>query len=287
MPHTLSPLRYPGGKAQLGPYLAELIELNSINDGYYLEPYAGGAGAAWYLLLKGHVKFVGINDASLPVASFWRSVFKNTDELLRLISDTEITVSEHQKQKNIFKDSKNFSEIDVGFAAFFLNRTNRSGIFGAGPIGGYKQQGDYRIDARFNKTSLLKKIQALALYASRVEVTQKDALDFISEDVIHKLPPEKCLIYCDPPYYENGKQLYLNYYIAKDHQKLAERLRRIKRFRWLLSYDNSAIIKNLYPDCHITPLGISHSANIRKRGQELLITPNQTNIPLRESIEVA
>lgn len=284
-----SPLRYPGGKGQLGAYLSELIELNSINDGYYLEPYAGGAGAAWFLLLKGYVRYVGINDASRPVASFWQSVFENTDELLGLINDTDISIQEHKMQKNIFLHNKDFSKVEVGFSAFFLNRTNRSGIFNAGPIGGYNQKGNYKIDARFNKTDLMKRIETLALYSSRVKVTQKDALDFISEDIVQTLCPKNCLIYCDPPYYEQGRNLYLDYYKEKDHIKLAERLKRIKRFRWLLSYDDTDFVKSLYSenDCSITRMGISHSANLRKKGKEVLINPLQTKTPSKEYIEVA
>lgn len=284
-----SPLRYPGGKGLLGAYFADLIELNSLNDGCYVEPYAGGAGAAWYLLLKGYVDSVVINDASRPVAAFWRSVFEDTEKLLRLVNDTKVTIREHKKQKKIFANDDDFTDLEVGFSAFFLNRTNRSGIFNAGPIGGLDQTGNYKIDARYNKKGLTERINSLALYAPKVKVMQKDALDFISQDVVQKLKPQNCLIYLDPPYYEQGRKLYMDYYIAKDHQQLATRLKKIKKFKWLLSYDESDFIRNLYSDKRftITPMSIAHSANVRKKGRELLITPKQTIIPPNKSLEVA
>jgi len=284
-----SPLRYPGGKGRLGQYLAELVELNSISDGTYVEPYAGGAGAAWFLLLKGYVGRVKINDASVSIAAFWRSVFEETDELLRMVSETEITVDEHRKQTAIFRDTENHSIAELGFAAFFLNRTSRSGILNAGPIGGYDQTGNYKIDARYNKEGLQKRIEALALYAARVDVSQKDALEFISQNVVNALKPEKCLIYCDPPYFEKGRKLYLDYYKNSDHRKLAGRLKKLKRFKWLLSYDDTKFTRKLFDggDYRISNLSISHSANLHRRGKEIIVTPKHLNVPEQQNLRVA
>ena len=52
---THSPLRYPGGKSILSPLLGNFIEINNLLDGIYIEPYAGGAGAALKLLFSEYV----------------------------------------------------------------------------------------------------------------------------------------------------------------------------------------------------------------------------------------
>ena len=59
--------------------------------------------------------------------------------------------------KNDFKIFKKTS-YELGFAAFYLNRTNRSGILNAGVIGGKKQDGKWEMDARFNRDNLASRI---------------------------------------------------------------------------------------------------------------------------------
>ena len=53
-----SPLRYPGGKGKLARFVADVIRSNDLQDGSYVEPYAGGAGVAFELLLTGIVRRV-------------------------------------------------------------------------------------------------------------------------------------------------------------------------------------------------------------------------------------
>ncbi len=48
--------------------------------------------------------------------------------------------------------------LDVGFSTFFLNRTNVSGVIKGGIIGGQEQQGEYKIDARYNGQNLIRKL---------------------------------------------------------------------------------------------------------------------------------
>ena len=50
-----SPLRYPGGKAQLFPLVRDIIVANRLNGATYIEPFAGGAGLA--LKLEPEPKF--------------------------------------------------------------------------------------------------------------------------------------------------------------------------------------------------------------------------------------
>jgi DNA adenine methylase len=74
MPEVASPLRYPGGKAVLVKFLAEVIVNNRLQDGIYAEPYAGGAGAALSLLFSEHVHRIVLNDADPCVYAFWDTI---------------------------------------------------------------------------------------------------------------------------------------------------------------------------------------------------------------------
>lgn len=81
-----------------------------------------------------------------------------TEDFINIIKSTTIDIDTWHIQKNIRKNLTDYSILEIGFSTFFLNRTNRSGIIDkAGPIGGFKQNGNYLIDCRFNKESLIKK----------------------------------------------------------------------------------------------------------------------------------
>jgi DNA adenine methylase len=134
-----SPLRYPGGKSKLTAYVLETMKLNGLEGAVYVEPFAGGCSIAWYLLLNGHARKVYINDLDPAIHAFWYCVLYKTDELCELIRTTSVTMDEWHKQREIYRKSTN-DYLPLGFATFFLNRTNRSGIIKAGVIGGLEQK---------------------------------------------------------------------------------------------------------------------------------------------------
>ena len=134
-----SPLRYPGGKGKLAKFMAAIVRANRLSDGRYVEPFAGGAGIAWELLITGVVRRVLINDISPQVFAFWASVLRHTDELCRLIRDVPLSVEEWDRQKDVFRAPEDASTLELGFSCFYLNRTNRSGILNGGLIGGRNQ----------------------------------------------------------------------------------------------------------------------------------------------------
>ena len=171
----LSPLRYPGGKSRLAPYISELIRCQEYRPTSYAEPFAGGAGAALKLLANEAVKTIYINDLSPGIAAFWRSVFNCNKEFVAKIYETPITMDKWYEQRDIFKNPEKYDDITLGFATFFLNRCNRSGILTAGPIGGMNQSGKWKIDARFNRPNLADKITFLGNYNKMVSVKQLDA----------------------------------------------------------------------------------------------------------------
>ncbi|TOD09223.1 DNA adenine methylase, partial [Vibrio parahaemolyticus] len=165
-----SPLRYPGGKSKLTAYVVETLKLNELEGGTYVEPFAGGCAIAWYLLLEGHVENVWINDLDPAIHAFWYSVLNRTDDLCQLIENTDVTIEEWHIQKSIYANDRTNS-LELGFATFFLNRTNRSGIIKAGVIGGLEQNGNYLLDCRFNKERLIEQIRAIAACRDNIILT--------------------------------------------------------------------------------------------------------------------
>ena len=237
-------MRYPGGKARICNYFKRIIERNLLYDCIYIEPYAGGASVALSLLFNEYVSSVVINDIDRSIYAFWYSVLNRTDELCNLIKITPVTVDNWKKQKKIQNSKDDCDLLKLGFSTFFLNRTNRSGILNAGLIGGKRQKGKWKIDARYNKQDLIKRIKEIAHYKDRIELHNIDAIKLIRMQ--RKGLNEQSIFYLDPPYYRKGKDLYLNSYGNNDHEKVAEEVKRIVKPRWIITYDNVKPIRDIY-----------------------------------------
>lgn len=271
-----TPLRYPGGKGRLSNFVREIIDLNGLRGGEYVELYAGGAGIAMTLLLNNVVARVHINDLNRSIYVFWNAVLHNCDALCNRIIDTEVTIEEWHKQRAVQINIESTS-FDLAFSTFFLNRTNRSGIIGAGVIGGKGQAGDWKLDARFNKIDLVARIKKIAAMADRISLYRCDAADFIR----HELPniSNRALVYLDPPYYAKGKELYQNHYQHADHAEIAILAATMKQ-KWLVTYDDVEHIKNLYAKFPQRNFGLQYSVNGRYCGTEVLITKSDLVLPV-------
>ena len=276
--HHFTPLRYPGGKASSAEYVKEIIRANKLYDGEYVEPYAGGAAIGLELMFQSTFREICINDVSRHVYSFWKSVLNETDELCRLIRNTRLSVASWDRQKRIFANPRDHDYVEIGFATFFLNRTNRSGIFNGGIIGGRDQSGPWKIDARYNVDELVFRIESIAKMKNRIKLTRSDAISFLQ----FGLPkwPKKTLIYLDPPYYDRGRELYYDYYQPKDHADVAGLIKRKMASRsWIVSYDNVRAIKNLYSDFRSIVYNVGYSARERRIGKEVMFFSPKLEIP--------
>lgn len=271
-----TPLRYPGGKGKLTDYLKLLLVQNGLIDGEYCEPYAGGAGIALNLLMDGYVSAIHLNDLNRGVYSFWRTILTKPDEFCARIESTPINMDEWYRQRETaFDESAN--EFEVGFATFFLNRCNRSGIIKGGVVGGKAQEGPWKLDARFKKEALINRIERIALRSKQIHVYNYDAVDLITE-VLPQLP-SNTLVYLDPPYYVKGSGLYQNFYTHEDHEKIAKLVLAKITHPWLVSYDHAPEIISMYQGCRSISYGINYSAQNRYKGAEAMFFSDSLKIP--------
>lgn len=264
-----SPFRYPGGKAPLADFFESSIEALGLSQPTYVEPYAGGAGAGLALLYKGVVGRVVINDLDRSIYATWESMLHRTDEFLQRLEDVPLTVDEWLRQREIYRrrDDEGLDPLDLGFATFYLNRTNRSGVLRGGIIGGLGQSGMYKMDARFNKETLRSRIEQLAAHRSKIRVSQQDGVGRLQ----HWLPKENVFAYVDPPYYEKGGYLYLNSFSAGQHQSLATRLNSLAETNWVLTYDAVGPIRAMYGQRTMLDYRLHYSANQRELASELMV----------------
>ncbi|MEW9681563.1 DNA adenine methylase [Pseudomonas sp. TE50-2] len=283
-----SPLRYPGGKASLTAFLTDVIELNDLRGRSYYEPYAGGAGAALSLLRNNVVSNIYINDADQRVYAFWNAALKESARFVDAIFDVPLTISEWHNQKEICNSPGAYDQFSVGFAAFYMNRCNRSGVLtGAGPIGGYEQSGKWTLDVRFNRETLAERILAMAKVNDRIMLTNMDAIDFLKEKLPRGKFRSKVFVYFDPPYVNKGQRLYLNSYLSRDHKAVSKYIASQKALNWLLSYDDTDLVRELYSGFNLFNLPVRYSLQQKKLMQELIIAPNHLKLPTMATVSGA
>ena len=276
MPVTDTPLRYPGGKSQLTPLIVDILKQNDLVYGEYAEPFAGGAGIAMSLLLNDYVSKVYLNDIDPAIYAFWVSVLDHTDLLCERIDRIPVTIDEWHRQREVFLDIACPSILDKGFSTLFLNRTNRSGILRGGVIGGLTQNGNYKLDCRFNRQDLIRKIRRIAGYRDYIEISCLDAATFLDSSIPKS--SESTLVNLDPPYFGKGPELYTNFYQPEDHAHLAKAVANLDR-RWIVTYDDTPEIRALYSDYPMFSSSLNYYAQVKRVGIEFLISQPSLILP--------
>jgi DNA adenine methylase len=268
-----SPLRYPGGKWRLAAFFQQLITLNFRRPPIYMEPYAGGASLALNLLYADKVEEIFLNDLDPAIYAFWHSVLNRTKSLIHLIERTNVTPAEWRRQKKVYAAGIAAGKLSLGFATFFLNRTNHSGILNAGMIGGNAQSGDWKLDARYNREELIARIATIASERRRIHFCNADAADFVRSNARLK----NTLTYFDPPYYRPA-HLYLNTYMPDDHARMRDFVLRL-RSQWIVSYDDVSQIRKLYKNLPYRRVQLLHTARAARQGKEVIFFSPDLKVP--------
>lgn len=277
-----SPLRYPGGKGKLASFMEYMIDQLGHRGGTYIEPFAGGAGIAMELLLRNVVSRIVINDYDKAIWSFWKAILTETDRFVEEIRTVPLTVDEWQKQHEILVTQNDKYSFELGFAAFYLNRTNRSGIIKGGVIGGQEQAKDWKMDVRFKREELVTRIQRIAARKKDIKLYNKDVNSFIKNYV--PLYEENALIYFDPPYFRKGQQLYMNFFNYKDHVRIEQEIREHVNCDWIITYDYEPQIEEIYHNYNLRLYDLNYSVSTKRKANELMIFKDGIFIPSDEEL---
>lgn len=268
-----SPLRYPGGKGKMYKQTLEILTNNNLLGCTYIEAFAGGGNLALNLLFKGNVNNIILNDLDYAIYSVWYSILNYGPQFIELIRNTPVNLEEYYHQKEIYNDT-NANILEKGFATFYLNRTNRSGIITAGPIGGYNQNGNYLIDCRFNREQLIQRVQKIYENRDRIQIFNLDAREFLIREF-----PENSFFFIDPPYYEKGGQLYRNSFDEQDHQEIAELVRNLQ-YPWIVTYDDVDDIISMYNFSDYQEYHLTYTVERKYIGTEVMFYRQDLNIQL-------
>lgn len=259
----------------MAPLVTDLLRENDLFYCEYAEPFAGGSGLALKLLLEGYVTKLYLNDIDPAIHAFWSSVLNQPEALIEKVLSAKVTIDEWHRQREIYAKSRS-TMLERGFATLFLNRTNRSGIIFGGVIGGLSQDGNYKIDCRFNKEDLVGKIRRIARHRDRIHLTKLDALEFVTT-VLPNMD-KRGLVNLDPPYFGKGPELYTNAYKEEDHRHLAKAVPKIKQ-RWMVTYDDEPVIRSLYSKFQTFASELNYSAQVKRVGAELLVLDPRLKVP--------
>ncbi len=276
MSSTLSPLRYPGGKSRFYMYVRQILDCNDLLGETYIEPFAGGAGLALKLLFNNDVKRIVINDYDTAIYAVWHSILFKTEEFCELVNNAVLEQEEWSRQREIYFARKTDNLLALGFATFFLNRTNISGVIQGGIIGGQQQTGNYKMDARFNKKTLITKINRIAKKRERIVLLNQDAKELLQPKHLNKF--HNALVYLDPPYVKKGAQLYKNAFVEKDHRELYELISHCRR-KWIVTYDICPFVADLYKPFRSSHLDVTYSVHTSKKAQEYIFFSNNLLLP--------
>lgn len=272
--YNFSPLRYPGGKTRIYDSLVKIIKSNNLSDCKYVEPYAGGSGLALALLFNNKVKKIHLNDLDRSIYAFWYSVLYKTEEFVGLIINTDINIEEWEKQKTVQANKDTEDLLCLGFSTLFLNRTNRSGIMKAGVIGGQDQSGDYKMDCRYDKIELIRRITNISKYKSRISISNSESMELIN--LLRN--DDKVFLYLDPPYYKKGPELYMNYFEHENHKELSDYLSKLD-LKFIVSYDDCPEIRNLYSGYRYRTYTLNHSVSNKGNGKEIMFFSKNLIVP--------
>lgn len=267
-----SPLRYPGGKACIFNFVAKLFYENNLIGINYAEPYAGGSGLALRLLYDELVDNIYINDLDRSIFAFWKTITEQNALFCDWVESVDVNMDSWYEYKEIQTNRHNYDLFDLAKSTFFLNRTNVSGVIKGGVIGGYEQLGKYKIDARFNKSQLIERIEKIGRFKKRINVSNLDGINFLKK---MNVAQKEVFIYLDPPYFLKGADLYMNYYSKEDHKKLSEYVQKINK-TWMVSYDENDFILNLYASNKRISYKLSQNTSNRV-GTEILVFCDKLN----------
>ncbi len=294
----LSPLRYPGSKRWLTGYIHEALEVNALHPALYIEPFVGGGSVALRMLQSPSVAHLLLMDLDPWVASLWHTVFFDTDWLVEQVATVEVTLAQWER----FKTSQPTTQREQALTCLFLNRTSFSGILErrAGPLGGREQASEYKIDCRFPRETLIRRIEQIAALRDKVKGVwccswDKGMARLRQEQHAGFLPVGELFFYFDPPFFEKANALYRFAFVEEQHQQLRDFLLALED-KWILSYDSAQQVEILYGDAikertngarrHQLELKytLGKMSESHKRGREVIIS-NLAQLPELDEIK--
>jgi DNA adenine methylase len=271
-----SPLRYPGGKAKA---LRKILPLFPKGFSEYREPFLGGGSVFVSLRQQNPGISCIINDLNPDVYSFWQTLKKSPRELIDAITQFKKEAKDGRRLFSKLRQSAAQGIFERALRFYILNRITYSGTVDSG---GYSAEA---FEKRFT-SSKIEALQPLSRLLRRVEITNAGYEDLLFKE------GHGVFIFLDPPYWSArnsplyGKNGAMNRFF--DHEQFSENVRKC-RHKWLITCDDSKVMRNLFSFAHIYPWEMKYNGLNKKKaisGKELFITnyvpPRQDVLPVQK-----
>jgi DNA adenine methylase len=233
-----SPLRYPGGKSRAVQFLSSHIPpFKEFRDVFF-----GGGSLSFHLLQNHQGKTFTASDLNFDLYTFWSQLSIDPDTLIHGIQHVYDRYREKDGKK-LFEQvcarrNKKLSPLQRAIDFYVLNRISFSGVVDSG---GYSAAA---FAGRFTQSAVDRLFQVAPLI-NQIELRHEDYASLLLS------PGREVVIFLDPPYYSATRsKLYGRkgrLHTGFDHQLLFENLKKC-RHKWLITYDNSDLIRDLYKD---------------------------------------
>ena len=236
-------LRYPGGKSRMVKYLNKFIPLG-MDWLDYVEPFVGGGSMFLWVRQNYPGKSYWINDKYYNLYCFWTSLRDNPNGLVVRISSLKNAFPNKESGRELFalanavlRSSDSLDPLEVAANFYIVNKCSFSGL---------TQDSSYApqaYDQNFG-WGVIRKFPQISRLLQGVRITNLDYTELLLDD-------DRTFIYLDPPYdikyalYGGDKgSLHKGF----DHLSFFNRVSRLERSKWLLSYNDNPLIRDLYAD---------------------------------------
>ncbi len=246
------------------------------NIGEFREPFVGGGSVFFALrsIFGTHIKSYWINDLNYDLYCFWKQARDNVRELVDELRKIHTTTEDGRtlfekltKDRDLLCSNKErLSEFDRAVRFFVLNRITFSGVVDSG---GYSQSA---YEKRFTLSSI-DRVNLISRALVGVNITNEDYTASLFDE------SNDVFIFLDPPYWKaKGSKLYGTrgtLHTAFDHHLFAENMKKCKH-KWLITYDDSPIIRKLFDFADISEWTLQYGMNnygkdSSAKGKELFI----------------
>ncbi len=252
-----SPLRYPGGKSRAIKTIAPIIP----DFKEYREPFLGGGSVFIYVKQKFPNKKFWINDLYSNLFYFWEHTQNNVEELIKQIYFWKNNFKNGRDlHRYLIENIENFDPLKKAAAFFIFNRITFSGT---SESGGFSKAA---YEKRFTRSSI-ERVVLLSTILNNALITNQDYQKVIEKE------GDSVFIFLDPPYYSATKSALYgkngNLHKVFDHKRLADTLKK-SNHKWLITYDDSEYIKELYSFANITQWNLTYGMrNVDKSGNQI------------------
>lgn len=246
----------PGGKrCSARELLGRIGQLGP--EEVFVEPFLGGGVVALNMLRWGLASRVRLNDADAAVAAYWTAVIRQPEALAYRIHGWECSFEAACQAMKALR-AGTLEGVDLALAHLISRRTTFRAL-GRAAGSPCKKNLDIKWKPDCDVDNLWEAHRVLKGQVVGDRCTSSHAIDVLSEG-------GRKFAFLDPPYVEQGPDMYRDRFSVHEHKRLAQALHQAD-YPWLACYDDALLIRKLYDGSVLDRVAVSHTSTAVKGGK--------------------